>query len=92
MTDVVVIAPEHVYTVTAIGIQGPPGAVGPVGETGPAGPIGPQGPQGVPGPNSIFGYDVGLVISSIPEFSVLVFNGTNWSPMLASELTDGGTF
>lgn len=94
MTDVVVIAPENVYTVTAIGIQGPPGAVGPAGEsiTGPAGPTGPQGAQGIPGPNSIFGYDVGLVISAIPEFSVLVFNGENWSPMLASELTDGGTF
>lgn len=53
---------------------------------------GEQGPQGIPGPNSIFGYDVGIVISSIPEFSVLVFNGDNWSPMLASELTDGGTY
>lgn len=53
---------------------------------------GEQGPQGIPGPNSIFGYEVGIVISSIPEFSVLVFNGDNWSPMLASELTDGGTF
>jgi len=92
VTDLIVRQSPSTYTVTTIGIQGPPGATGPIGDSGPTGPAGPIGPQGVPGPNSIFGYDVGLVISSIPEFSVLVFNGENWSPMLASDLTDGGSY
>lgn len=92
MTEILVVEQTHDVSIVSVGIQGPPGPTGPTGGVGPPGPQGVPGPQGEPGPNSIFGYDVGLVISAIPELSILVFNGTNWSPMLATDLTDGGVY
>ena len=92
MTEILVVEQTSDVSVVSVGIQGPQGPTGPIGPVGPQGPQGIQGPQGEPGPNSIFGYDVGFIISSMPELSVLVFNGANWSPMLATDLTDGGIF
>lgn len=86
------------FIAAVIGPPGPQGDPGPQGEQGIQGPQGQQGIQGPPGPpgdpgpssNTIAGYEVATV--QLASGDLLAFDGSHWTNLPQTTVTDGGNF